>query len=32
MMDHLFRELAPVSSTGWNKIQAELKQVLNITI
>ncbi len=31
-MDHLFRELAPVSSTGWNKIEAEIKQVLKITL
>jgi uncharacterized linocin/CFP29 family protein len=27
-MDHLFRELAPVSSVGWTKIETEAKQTL----
>ena len=27
-MDHLFRDLAPVSSAGWNKIETEVKQTL----
>lgn len=27
-MDHLCRELAPVSSAGWNKIEAEVRQTL----
>ena len=28
MMDHLFRDLAPVSTAGWNKIETEATQTL----
>jgi uncharacterized linocin/CFP29 family protein len=32
MMDHLFREMAPVSSAGWHEIETEVKRALKITL
>ena len=31
-MNHLFRELAPISSAGWQEIDKEAKRTLTITL